>query len=447
MAPRSAAPRQIKLGLMYHQAGHHIASWLHPDSWPDCGIDLEKTIQIAKMAEEGLFDLIFEADNLSGERYTPRTLPMTAQAMRIDPMTLLTALSAVTEHIGLVCTASTTYDQPYHIARRFASLDLVSGGRSGWNVVTSWNVTETRNFNAVDHLEKDVRYRRAREFVDVVCGLWDSWDPGSKLLDRENCKFFDPDGLHVLNHEGEFFKVRGPLTAYRSPQGQPVVFQAGASDDGRQLAGETAEVIFTAQQSIAAARTFYSDVKERAARFGRDPSHLLVMPGFGVMVAESRWEAEDKYQALQDLIVPDVGVMLLSRYLVWDLSSYDVDGPIPELPENRNIPSRVTLLVDTARREGLSIRQVYQRIAGGRGHYQVVGSYKDVADTMQDWFESGAADGFNVLPPVFPISLREIVDLLIPELQRRGIFRREYEGRTLREKLGLPHPISRYARV
>ena len=437
--------RSIKLGLMYHQAGHHIASWMHPESWPDCGIDLEETIRIAKMAEEGLFDLIFEADNLSGERYTPDTLPMTAQAMRIDPMTLLTALSAVTENIGLVCTASTTYDQPYHIARRFASLDLVSGGRSGWNVVTSWNTTEARNFNTDIHPEKEVRYRRAHEFVDVVRGLWDSWDEGSKLLDREHCKFYDPAGLHVLNHEGEFFKVRGPLTAYRSPQGQPVVFQAGASDDGKQLAAETAEVIFTAQQSLANARQFYSDVKQRTAAVGRNPEHLLVMPGFGVLVAESRWEAEDKYQLLQDLIVPDVGVMLLSRYVVWDLSKYPVDGPIPELPENRNVPSRVTLLVDTARREGLSIRQLYQRIAGGRGHYQVVGSYSDVADTMEEWFETGAADGFNVLPPVFPVSLRDIVDLLIPELQRRGLFRREYEGRTLREKLGLPKPVSRYA--
>ncbi len=440
-------PRQMKLGLMYHQAGHHIASWLHPNSWPDCALNLEKTIEIARIAERGLFDFIFEADSLSGERFTPDTLPMTALGMRIDPLTLLTALATATDQIGLVCTATTTYDQPYHIARKFASLDLVSGGRSGWNVVTSANATEARNFGVEEHLPKSERYRRAREFVDVVRGLWDSWDENSLILNRDSGKFYDQKGLHVLNHDGEFFKVRGPLTAYRSPQGHPIIVQAGASDDGRLLAGQTAEVVFTAQQALVGAQEFYVDVKRHAADAGRDPSTVLIMPGFGVMVAPTRWEAEDKYQKLQDMIATDVGIMLLSRYLACDLRGYDVDGPLPDLPLDRDVPSRAALLLETGKREGLSIRQTYQRIAGGRGHFQVTGSVEEVADTMQMWLEENAADGFNVLPPVFPVSLIEIVDLLIPELQRRGIFRKEYEGLTLREKLGLPYPVSRYAKA
>jgi len=440
LKPFSKRTRQIKLGLMFQASGHHIASWLLPETDADCALDFKKYTSLAKTAERGLFDLIFEADSLSGERFTADTLPRTALGMRIEPMTCLTALAAVTEEIGLVCTATTTYDQPYFIARRFASLDLISGGRSGWNVVTSANASEGRNFGIEEQLPKAERYRRAREFVEVVRGLWGSWDEGSLLIDRERGLFYDPNGLHVLDHVGDFFSVRGPLTTYRSPQGEPLIVQAGASDEGRQLAAETADLVFAAHQSIESAREFYSDIKTRAEAVGRNPKHVLIMPGFGVMVAKSRQEALDNFAELQNLISPEVGVALLSRYLVWDLQDYDVDGPIPELPAGRNVPTRSAMLASTARAEGLSIRQLYQRIAGGRGHFQVIGSIADVADKMEEWFHDGAADGFNIIPQVFPSSLNEFVDLVVPELQRRGIFRTKYEGKTLREKLELPIP-------
>ena len=322
-------PRQIKLGMFMHPAGHHVAGWLHPDAWPDTGLSFPKYLHLAQIAERGLFDLIFEADVLSGERYDRETVSRTSHAARIEPLSLLTGLATVTEHIGLVCTATTTYDEPYLVARRFASLDLISGGRSGWNVVTSANASEARNFSREDHLPKPERYARAREFVNVVRGLWDSWDDDAFLFDKRHVRFHHPEGVHVLDHAGAYFKVRGPLTVARSPQGQPVVVQAGASDDGRELAAETAEVVFAAHQSIEGAREFYRDVKNRMARYGRDPDHLKIMPGLGVMVGRTRQEGHDKYEQLQNLIHPDVGVALLSRYLVWDLKGYDVDGPVP----------------------------------------------------------------------------------------------------------------------
>jgi N-acetyl-S-(2-succino)cysteine monooxygenase len=439
------APRQIKLGMFLRPAAHHIAGWRHDDAWADGGLNFARYIETAQAAERGLFDLLFSADALTGERYDRETLSRTSYVAWIDPMSLLTALAPVTRNIGLVCTATTTYDEPYHIARRFASLDLISGGRSGWNLVTSANDAESQNFGREQHLPKPVRYRRAREFVEIVQGLWDSWDDDAFVFDKADGRFYDPDRRHVLNHAGEFFKVRGPLTVSRSPQGHPVVVQAGASDDGRQLAAETAEVVFCAHQSLDGARQYYRDVKDRMVRYGRDPDHLKVMPGLGVMVAPSRQEAQDKYQALQDLIHPEVGVALLSKYLFCDLTGLDIDGPVPVV-EQKGQPSRSQLLSETARAEGLTIRQLYQRIAGGRGHYQVVGSVKDVVDLMEEWFLTGAADGFNVLPPFFPNSLDDFNALVVPELQRRGLYRTAYEGKTLRENLGLPRPVSRYAK-
>jgi N-acetyl-S-(2-succino)cysteine monooxygenase len=440
------ASRQIKLGMFLRPAAHHVAGWRHPDAWADGGLSFPKYVEMARTAERGLFDLMFSADALTGERYDRDTLSRTSYVAWIEPMTLLTALAPVTSNIGLVCTATTTYDEPYHIARRFASLDLISGGRAGWNLVTSANASEAQNFSREEHLPKHDRYRRAHEFVDIVRGLWDSWDDDAFLFDKAEGRFYDPDRRHVLDHAGEFFKVKGPLTVSRSPQGQPVVVQAGASDDGRQLAAETAEVVFCAHQTIEGAREFYGDVKGRMARCGREPDHLKIMPGLGVMVAPTRAEAQDKFDELQNLIPPQVGVALLSKYIAWDLTGYDVDGPVPVVPQDRGAPTRSALLSDTARAEGLTIRQLYQRIAGGRGHYQIVGSPKDVVDMMEDWFTTGAADGFNVLPPFFPNSLDEFVDLVVPELQRRGLYRTAYEGKTLRENLGLPRPASRYAR-
>jgi FMN-dependent oxidoreductase (nitrilotriacetate monooxygenase family) len=404
-----------------------------------------KYAEMARTAERGLFDLMFSADALTGERYDRETLSRTSYVAWIEPMSLLTALAPLTRHIGLVCTATTTYDEPYHVARRFASLDLISGGRSGWNLVTSANDAESKNFGRESHLPKQERYRRAREFVEVVRVLWDSWDDDAFVYNKRDGRYYDPDRRHVLDHAGDFFKVRGPLTVSRSPQGQPVVVQAGASDDGRQLAAETAEVVFCAHQTIEGAREYYGDVKGRMTRCGRDPDHLKVMPGLSVFVGRTREDAQGKFAQLQDLIHPEVGVALLSKYLAWDLTGYDVDGPVPVVPQDRGAPTRSALLSDTARAEGLTIRQLYQRIAGGRGHYEVVGSAKDVVDLMEEWFSTGAADGFNVLPPFFPNSLDDCVELVVPELQRRGLYRTAYEGATLRANLGLPWPPSRYA--
>jgi N-acetyl-S-(2-succino)cysteine monooxygenase len=445
MTEKMTTPRQIKLGMFLRPAAHHVAGWRHEHAWADGGLNFAKYVEMAQTAERGLFDLMFSADALTGERYDRETLSRTSYVAWIEPMSLLTALAPVTRHIGLVCTATTTYDEPYHIARRFASLDLISGGRSGWNLVTSANDAESQNFGREQHLPKHERYRRAREFVDVVRGLWDSWDDDAFVLDKADGRFYDPDKRHVLEHRGEFFKVRGPLTVSRSPQGQPVIVQAGASDDGRQLAAETAEVIFCAHQTVAGAREFYADLKDRMARFGRDPDRLKIMPGLSVFVGNTRQEAQDKLETLQSLIHPAVGVALLSKYIAWDLTGYDVDGPVPVVPQDRGAPTRSALLSDTARAEGLTIRQLYQRIAGGRGHYQVVGSASEVVDMMEDWFSTGAADGFNVIPPFFPNSLDDFVALVVPELQRRGLYRTAYAGSTLRENLGLPRPASRYA--
>src|SRR6202008_4351938 len=279
-----SAPRQIKLGMFLRPAGHHVAGWRHPDAWADGGLDFGKYVEMARTAERGLFDLMFSADALTGERYDRETLSRTAYVAWIEPMSLLTALAPVTKHIGLVCTATTTYDEPYHIARRFASLDLISGGRSGWNLVTSANNAEAQNFGRDQHLPKHERYRRAREFVDVVRSLWDSWDDDAFVFDKADGRFYAPDKRHVLDPTGGFLKGRRPLTVSRSPQGQPVVVRAGASDDGRQLAAETAEVVFSASDSIEHARAYYSDIKARMSRCGRSPDHLKVLPGLSVVV-------------------------------------------------------------------------------------------------------------------------------------------------------------------
>jgi FMN-dependent oxidoreductase (nitrilotriacetate monooxygenase family) len=441
-----AAPRQIKLGMFLRPAAHHIAGWRHKDAWADGGLNFEKFVETAKAAERGLFDLLFSADALTGERYDRETLSRTTYVAWIDPMSLLTALAPVTQNIGLVCTATTTYDEPYHIARRFASLDLISGGRSGWNLVTSANDAEALNFGREDHMPKEVRYRRAREFVEVVRGLWDSWDDDAFVFDKEDGRFYDLDRRHVLDHAGEFFKVRGPLTVSRSPQGQPVVVQAGASDDGRELAAQTAEVVFTAHASIERAKAFYSDLKGRMARYGRSPDSLKIMPGLSITVGRTHDEAVEKVEQLDALLHPDVGVSLLSTRMGHDLTGFPIDGPLPELPKNKVIGSRSDDAIAMARSKNMTIRELYQWFARQRGHAGFVGTPAEVADQMEQWFNEGACDGFNFLAPVFPIGLNDFVDMVVPELQRRGLYRTAYEGPTLRDILGLPIPQSRYAR-
>ncbi len=363
----------------------------------------------------------------------------------IEPFTLLCALAPLTNNIGLVCTATTSYEEPYSLARKFASLDLVSGGRAGWNLITSDNATEADNFGRVAHPPKAERYRRAREFAQVVGGLWNSWEDDAFLRDRESGVFFDRSKMHVLDHDGEYFSVRGPLNVARSPQGQPVLVQAGASEGGMELAAETAEVVFAAQATLEGGKAFYAGVKGRMAKFGRDPDQLKIMPGLSVTIGRTEDEAKEKYERMQDLIHPEVGLALLSTRIGFDLSGYPLDGPLPDLPKNDVIGSRSEVMVAMARRENLTIRQLYKQFAGARGHLELVGTPTQIVDRMQEWVESEAADGFNVILPYFPGGLNDFVGTVIPELQRRGLFRTEYESTTLRGNLGLRHAQSQFA--
>lgn len=435
--------RQLRLGAFLMQTGHHIAGWRHPGAQADAGSNFRHYVELARQAEAAKFDAVFLSDS-SGIRSTSEgSLARTARSDFFEPLTLLSALAAVTERIGLIGTVSTSFHEPYNVARKFASLDQISGGRAGWNLVTSSGTSEAQNFNRDELPAHAQRYERAGEFHDVVQGLWNSWEDDSFVRDKASGIYLDTDKLHVPNHRGRHFQVRGPLNVARSPQGRPVLVQAGASEDGRALAARTAEVIFVAHQTFDEAKTFYSDIKGRLPAFGRHPDDVKIMPGIFPVVGRTQAEAEEKFEQLQSLVDPIVGVTLLSSVLGGvDFSGFDVDGPIPELPEANGPRSRQHLLVDLARRDRLTIRQLYLRIAGARGHQQIVGTPKTIADLLQQWFEEDGADGFNIMPPWLPGGLTEFIELVLPELRRRGLFRTEYEGRTLREHLGLKRPAS-----
>jgi FMN-dependent oxidoreductase (nitrilotriacetate monooxygenase family) len=439
--------RMMRLGLFFEGVGHHIAAWRDPKVDPYARQSLAHFIDIARTAERGKFDLLFTADtNATFGPDDVDTWVHTTAASRLEPLTLLGALAAVTERIGLVATATTTYFEPYHVARFFASLDQISHGRAGWNLVTSLAAAEAQQFSRDSHAAHADRYARAREFAEVVLGLWDSWEDGAVTADKTGGLYFDRDKLHFLHHKGEHFSVRGPLMVHRSPQGRPVIVHAGQSEDGRDLAARHAEVIFSVQQEKEAARAFSADVKARAARYGRSPDHVKIMPGVMTAVGRSRAEAEDKYARLQDLIAPALGVKLLSSFIGMDVSGYPLDGPLPDLPPSNSEHGRQKVILDLARSENLTIRDLYQRVAGQRAHRTVVGTPADIADALEDWFTAGAADGFNIMPLTFPEGLDDLVELVLPELRRRRLFRSEYEGRTLREHLGLPKPENRWAK-
>ena len=438
--------RQIKLGMFLRPAGHHLAAWRHAGSQADAGVNFRHFVEIAQTAERGLFDMLFSADSATANAvFKDNGLRRMSYVAWIEPFTLLSALASVTSHIGLACTASTTYEEPFSLARKFASLDLVSGGRAAWNLVTTGNHTAAQNFSRSAHPQKGDRYRRAREFADVVLGLWDSWEDDAFIRDRDSGIFFDPAKMHRLGHEGEHFNVMGPLNVARSPQGRPVMVQAGASEEGMELAAECGEVVFAAAPTLGDAQAFYSNVKGRLARYGRAPEDLKIMPGFFLTVARTRSEAKEKHDHLQSLLHPEVGLALLEQRTGLDLSGLDVDGPFPELPPGEAVSSRATLIREMAMKDHLTIRQTWERIAGGRGHYDFHGSAEDVADVMEEWFLKGGADGFNIMPPVMPGGLDDFVDLVVPELQRRGLYRTRYDGVTLRDHLGLRRPPNRYA--
>lgn len=446
MTRSTQSDRKIRLGAFLPGGGQHIAAWRHPDSPADGATSFAFHRQLAEEAERGLFDAYFLADGLA-IAFGGGIEGGNAKVAGFEPVTLFSALAPLTKNLGFIATASTTYEEPYNTARKFASLDLISEGRAGWNVVTTATESAAQNFNLDQQLPHATRYRRAAEHVEVVKKLWDSFEDDTFIRDKAEGRFFDPDRVHFTHHKGEHFKVKGPLNVSRSPQGHPVIVQAGQSEDGRGLAASSAEVIFTAHQNLTTAQEFYRDIKARAQGLGRNPHHVLVMPGVSPFVGRTEAEAREKYDRLTELILPEDGLALISGLTggTLDLSGADLDGPLPAAPPTEGMKSRQALIRAIADENNFSIRQLYQHIASARGHFTVIGSAEQIADILQEWFENEGADGFNILPPWLPTGLTDFVDLVVPELQRRGLFRTAYEGRTLRENLGLPYPENRYA--
>ena len=438
----------MRLGAFFNPTGHHVASWRHPRAQADAGINFKHYVEMTQAAERAKFDMVFLADNVCVREANMEALCRSAQYIaNFEPITLLSALSALTTRIGLVATASTSYNEPFHVARKFASLDHLSGGRAGWNLVTSGQEAEAKNFGREKHYQHGERYGRAREFAQIVVGLWDSWDDDAFVRDKESGLFFQPDKLHALNHKGENFSVRGPLNIPRTPQGRPVIVQAGGSEDMIKVAAEFAEVIFCAPLTLEAAQKFYAELKSRVAAHGRNPDHVKIMPGLSAIIGRTEAEAEERYEYLQSLIHPMVAREILSMVLGHvDLSSYSLDDPLPEnLPLSNASQSTFQYVTDMARKEKLTMRQVALRVAGARGKSVVKGTPLAVADQMETWFREDGCDGFNLMPPFLPGGLDDFIEMVLPELRRRGLFRTEYEGRTYRENLGLPRPQSRYA--
>jgi FMN-dependent oxidoreductase (nitrilotriacetate monooxygenase family) len=435
--------RQLHLGAFMRPVSIHTGAWRYPGAYPDANFNFTHLKRFAQTLERGRFDAFFMADHLAVLNMPIEALKRSHTVTSFEPFTLLSALAAATERIGLIATASTTFDEPFHIARRFASLDHISGGRAGWNIVTTSNPDAALNFGLEDHVEHDERYRRAREFFDVVTGLWDSFADDAFIRDVGRGIYFDPNRMHVLNHKGEHLSVRGPLNIARPIQGWPVIVQAGASDAGRQLAAETAEIVFAAHGTLAAGQRFYADVKGRMQKLGRPRDHLKILPGAFVVVGETVEEARRKRAHLDSLVHYDSAIASLSIAIGHDASSFDPDGPLPEIPETNASKSGRERVIELAKREKLSVRQLAQRLGGYSG-LAFVGTTSSIADEMEEWLLSEGSDGFNVMFPYLPVGLEDFVDGVVPELQRRGLFRRDYEGRTLRENLGLPKPENRF---
>ncbi|WP_370877163.1 LLM class flavin-dependent oxidoreductase [Kaistia dalseonensis] len=421
----------------------HTGAWRYPGAWPDANFNFGHIKRLAQTLERGKFDAFFMADHLAVLNMPVQALKRSHTVTSFEPFTLLSALAGATEHIGLVATASTTYDAPYHIARRFASLDHISGGRAGWNIVTTANPDSALNFNLDEHVDYATRYRRAREFYDVVTGLWDSFADDAFIRDVESGIYFDPEKMHVLDHKGEQLSVRGPLNIARPVQGWPVIVQAGASEPGRQLAAETAEVVFAASHTLADGKSFYADVKGRMEKLGRARDELKILPGAFVVVGDTLEEARATRERLDSLVHPDSGLASLSIALGTDATHFDLDAPLPDIPDTNASKTGRANTIALAKREGLTVRQLAQRLGGYSG-LQFVGTPQTIADEMEQWLVEEGSDGFNIMFPYLPGGLDDFVDKVIPELQRRGIFRTEYEGKTLRENLGLKRPANRF---
>jgi len=437
--------RKLRLGAFMRPVSIHTAAWRYPGAYPDANFNFGHYQRFIATLERGRFDAFFMADHLAVMNMPMAALKRSATVSSFDPLTLLPALAVTTKHIGLVATASTTYNEPYHVARKFASLDHISGGRAGWNVVTSTNPDEALNFGFEQHMDHDERYRRAREFYDVVTGLWDSWADDAFVRDTDSGIYFDPEKLHVLDHKGPHLSVRGPLNIARPIQGWPVIVQAGASDAGRQLAAETAEVVFGGANNLADARAYYADIKGRMHDYGRCEDELKILPGAFVVIGDTDANARAKKARLDALVHPDSGLATLSVLLGTDISGLDLDGPLPDIAESNASRSGQQKLIDMARRDNLSVGQLAQYVGGSFSVLEIVGTPQTIADKMEEWFESAGCDGFNVMFPYLPGGLDDFVDKVVPELQRRDLFRREYEGATLRENLGLSRPENRFS--
>ena len=433
----------LSLNLFIYPGGPHEAAWRYPGSDPTRVLDIGYYQDLARKAEEATFDAVFFADGpalADNIRYATR--------FRLEPFTWMSAIAAVTSRIGLIGTASTTYSEPYNLARLFASLDHLSKGRAGWNIVTTGAPNAAQNFGLDEHPVHAARYARAEEFLEVVTKLWDSWEDEAFVADQASGVFADTDRIHPIDHVGEHFSVAGPLNTPRTPQGRPVYVQAGSSEDGRAFAARWAEAIFTAHQTLGSAQEFYRDIKTRARRHGRRPEHVKVLPGLSPFIGSTTAEAEALHEEFNALTQPAYSLDLLRRLVGVDLTPYDLDGPFPrhlvDETQERSEGSRFRVVLDIVDRERPTIRQLTHRLAGARGHHVVVGTPEHVADVITEWHAEGAADGFNVMPPWLHGGFDVFVDEVVPILRRRGLFRTEYDGRTLREHYGLPRPASQY---
>lgn len=437
--------RQLSLNAFLHDTGHHEASWRHPDSAAERVTDIDFDTTNAQIAEEAKFDAIFFADAPALWGATPHR-----PTGHLEPITRLAAIAARTERIGLIATASTTFYEPYNLARLFSSLDTLSRGRAGWNIVTTQSEAAARNFSLSELPSTQERYARAQEFIDVVTKLWDSWEDDAILADREAGLFYDQAKVHPINHVGTYFQVEGALAAPRSPQGRPVYVQAGSSNDGRAFAGRNAEAIFTAHQTLGDAQAFYADIKSRAVAFGRSPDDVKILPGISPFVADTEAEAIELQRYINSLTVPAYGLAQLEGLAGVSLAHLELDEAVPRevfgeagnvLDNNR---SRLQVIANIVERDRPTLRELLHRLAGARGHNVVAGTPTQVADIITEWFQNDAADGFNVMPPLYPQLLGTFAESVVPILQDRGLFRTEYTGSTLRDHFGLARPDSLY---
>ncbi|MCB8883903.1 LLM class flavin-dependent oxidoreductase [Acidisoma cellulosilytica] len=429
--------QQMHLGAFLFNLGNHIAGWRMPGVPTEGLMEFEFYRNLAETAERGKFDLIFHSDGL-GINDSYDTVLRHTVAIRPEPLTLLSALSVVTKRVGLAATISTSYNEPYHIARKLGMLDFLSHGRAALNLVTSSTDQEAQNFGQIRHLSHAARYERAREFVDILKLLWDSWEDGAVMFDKESGRVADPARIHAIDFRGKYLSVRGPLNIPRPPQGHPIIIQAGVSADGQDFAAHVADIVFSVERSLASAQSFYAAAQKRVVAAGRRKDAMKIMPGPLPIIGRTQAEADAKDRALQDLVPESLAVSYLSDIVQHDLTHYPIDGPLPDLPASNGEMGRRQMILDEANVAGTTIRSLAVKMVQNRGHLRIVGTAVKIADFMEDWFKKGACDGFNILAPFHPGALEEFVDEVVPELQHRGLFRKDYQGITLRDHLGLP---------